>query len=86
MKRHLTLSEQTQVLMNGLIDLKEITDTIYTQVRILYSPDDSVSDGVGDDVLNASNELSSVIENYIRRGIQDSVQNLTDYDSTSVSL
>ena len=80
MERQISLSEETQVYLNALLDLEKITSEVYSLVRGKYSNDDRISDPIGEDILTASTEFRKVLNAYLTDNLNTnltSVSNVT---------
>ena len=64
--RTIQLTEGTQTLIKALFDLEQVSGNVYQFVRAEFSKDDSVDDPTGQDILDASNKLRDVIEEYLK--------------------
>ena len=84
MQRNITLSKTSQVYLNAIIDLERLTSEVYSQVRDSFSPDDSVEDKTGQDIIDASNKLRDIIQGLFDDNLNYSltlVKNLTSQEA-----
>ena len=65
MERQITISQETQTLLNAIFDLENLTDSAYSTIRS-YLSDDAVSDPTGQDLLDASLALRDRLEYYLK--------------------
>lgn len=80
MKRQISISEETQVYLNAILDLERLTSDVYDVVRAKYSKDDQPSDPTGDDILKASSGLREVLDSYLHDNLNF---NLTSIENTT---
>ena len=73
MERQITISKETQVLLNAILDLEKLTNDAYSTIREYLSPDDGVNDQTGQDLLDASNGLRDRLEHYLKERFYDAV-------------
>lgn len=65
MKRQIKLSEGTELLLNALLDLEELSGSVYSFVRKDLTESDSPEDPTGNDIVEATNKLREVISGYL---------------------
>lgn len=84
--RTIQLSEGTQTLINALLDLEKVSGDVYQFVRAEFSKDDSVDDPTGQEVLDASNKLRDVIEDYLKDRFYYSLSLTKNLNGTEVVI
>lgn len=84
--RTIQLSEGTQTLINALLDLEKVSGEVYQFVRAEFSKDDSVDDPTGQEVLDASNKLRDVIEEYLKDRFYYSLSLTKNLNGTEVVI
>jgi len=65
MQRTINLEHNTQVLLNAVMDLETLTSNVYSMIREEFAPEDNVNDDTGQDLLDASNGLRKVLDDYL---------------------
>ncbi len=78
MERQITLSEETQVYLNALLDLEKITSEVYSLVRRKYAKDDRISDPMGEDILTASTEFRKVLNAYLTDNLNTNLTSISN--------
>ena len=73
MERQITISKETQVLLNAILDLEKLTNEAYSTIRSYLAPEDGVNDQTGQDLLDASLGLRDRLEHYLSERWFDAV-------------
>lgn len=86
MEREIRLTEGTQTLLNAIIDLERLSNSVYCLIRQELSQDDSPTDETGSDLLEATSRLRGVIQDYLTDRLNYRLTLTETTTSTQVSL
>lgn len=85
MERTINLTNETQVLINAILDLDRISSSVYGYVRDNFTEDSPV-DPTGDDILTASNNLRDVIQGYLKDRFETAMTLTANIEGKQVTI
>ena len=86
MKHEINLTEGTQILLDAILDLEQLSNSVYSFVRREFSERDSVDDETGRDIVEASLNLREVLNGYLRDQFNSAVTQTNNLSGGRVSI
>jgi len=78
MTREIILSEETKGLVNALVDLNRVEESVYSYVRRTFSEKDSLEDETGSDIVKATDNLRDRIFYYLKDRVIDGTNKISE--------
>lgn len=78
MAREIILSEETKGLVNALVDLNRVEESVYSYVRRTFSEKDSLEDETGSDIVKATDNLRDRIFYYLKDRVLDGTNKISE--------
>jgi len=78
MTREIILSEETKGLVNALVDLNRVEESVYSYVRRTFSEKDSLEDETGSDIVKATDNLRDRIFYYLKDRVLDGTNKISE--------
>lgn len=78
MTREIILSEETKGLVNALVDLNRVEESVYSYVRRTFSEKDSLEDETGSDIVKATDNLRDRIFYYLKDRVVDGTNKISE--------
>lgn len=86
MKRDITLSEDTKLLFNAILDLEQMSGQVYDYIKKEFSEGSGNPDEVGQDVLTATTTLRGVLQHYLEDRLNTNFMLTKNQNGTSVAI
>ena len=78
MTREIILSEETKGLVNALVDLNRVEESVYSYVRRTFSEKASLEDETGSDIVKATDNLRDRIFYYLKDRVVDGTNKISE--------